>query len=137
VHDRFCPDFDGNPALPPTYMYIDAYLGTIARLRAMGLERIYSAHWPDRVTAEEVRAWLDLSKDFAEGAERTILGLVRDAKGGATLHELLGRIKPTLGAWPANRDSAARFFVAGHLEHLEQVGLIKSQGEPPVKFFAT
>jgi glyoxylase-like metal-dependent hydrolase (beta-lactamase superfamily II) len=136
VHDRCALLFDGNPALPVTYMYIDEYISTIARLKAMKLERIHSAHWRDCTTPEEVTAWLDLSRDYAISAEKTILELVRQSPAGVTLHELLQQIKPVLGTWPVHRDSLARFFVAGHLEHLQRLGLMTMTDEPPVRWIA-
>ena len=136
VHDVMSPDLQGRPALPVTYMYIDEYLGTLARLKAMRLEQVYSAHWPDCRTREQVDAWLDLSRDYAVGAEKAILDLVRQSKEGVTLAELLMLIKPALGTWPANRDSASRFFVAGHLERLEAHGTIAGDAGIPMRYRA-
>jgi hypothetical protein len=101
----------------------------------MKLDRIYSAHWRDCVTNSEVNSWLDLSRDYALSSERTIFEIVK-ANPGVTLKEILfTKAKPALGDWPPNRDSLARYFVAGHLEHLASLGKIEMRGEPPVKFF--
>ena len=134
VHDRCAFLFDGNPALPVTYMYIDEYLGTIARLKAMKLDRIHSAHWRDCTTPDEAAAWLDLSRDYALACERTLLDLVRAHTAGITLHDILAQVRPTFGTWPPHRDGLARFFIAGHLEHLVSLGQLTTTGEPPIRF---
>jgi len=47
VHGTANRFLDGNAAFACTYMWIDAYLGTIDRLQAIKLHRLYSCHWPN------------------------------------------------------------------------------------------
>src|SRR5262249_39599432 len=41
IHGSFYPDADGKPMLPPNYVDVDAYLQTVATLRARPIESLH------------------------------------------------------------------------------------------------
>jgi glyoxylase-like metal-dependent hydrolase (beta-lactamase superfamily II) len=137
VHGTANRFFDGKAAFAPTYMYIDAYLGTIERLRAMNLERLYSCHWPNCETNAQVNTFLDASRVYALHAEGAILETVRAAGDkGITLKEICVVAKPRLGDWPAEKDGATANMACGHLQRLTALGLVRHDDNRPTRYYA-
>jgi glyoxylase-like metal-dependent hydrolase (beta-lactamase superfamily II) len=134
VHGTANRNLDGSAAFGCTYMYVDEYLGTIDKLRCMRLERIFSCHWRDCSTKDEVASWLDESRDYALRAEGVILEAIKRAPGGLTLAEACVKAKPGLGDWPAERDDYSKYMVHGHLTRLVNMGYARVTGERPVKY---
>src|SRR5438132_1654530 len=65
-------DENWQPALPPTYCYVDPYIATIERLRGMNIDTYSGAHWP--VTrGNDIGAFLDESKNYALHVEQQLL----------------------------------------------------------------
>jgi glyoxylase-like metal-dependent hydrolase (beta-lactamase superfamily II) len=128
---------DGRAAFACTYMYVDAYLGTIDQLRALGLERLYSCHWADCTKRAAVDQFLDVSRAYALRAEGVILETVRAAgTAGLTLREVCVRAKGPLGDWPAERDMETRSMACGHLQRLASRGLIGATADRPTRYLA-
>lgn len=112
------------PALPPTYCYVDTYLATIERLRAMDIETYSGAHWP-LMRGNDIGAFLDESKAYALHVEQKLLDTIRHAKRGINLQELIQLLKPELGTWPADQDFNLAFPMHGNLRRLEDRELIR------------
>lgn len=137
VHGTANRFLDGRAAFACTYMYIDAYLGTINQLQAMGLETLLSCHWPDCRDNAGVNRFLDESRAYALRADAAILQTVRSAGAdGLTLREVCQRAKPQLGDWPADRDTETRSMACGHLQRLVNVGLVRMAEGQPTRYFA-
>lgn len=136
VHGTANRFMDGRAAFAPTYMYVDAYLGTIKKLLAMKLDRLYSCHWPDCGTAVEVERFLQESKAYCEKAEVIIAAVVEAAgEKGLTLREVCERAKTGLGDWPAEKDTETRSMACGHLQRLAGLGRVRLEaGERPVRY---
>lgn len=135
VHGTANRFIDGKAAFACTYMYVDAYLGTITQLRAMGLDRLYSCHWPDCLDAAAVNGFLDESRDYAVAADESILSAVQAAgTQGATLKDVCMQAKTKLGDWPAERDLDARSMVCGHLQRLAALGVVRSTEDIPTRY---
>ncbi|MCL2646897.1 MAG: MBL fold metallo-hydrolase [Phycisphaerales bacterium] len=126
---------DGRSAFACTYMYIDEYLGTIDRLQAMKLDRLFSCHWADCNDQNAVNAFLNESRNYALSAERAILETVKKAgTAGITLCEVCTAAKPRLGDWPPERDGETRSMACGHLQHLVGQGILRVTNTPPVRY---
>lgn len=135
VHGTSNAYLDGRPAFAPTYMYVNDYLSTISHLETMNLQRLYSCHWPDCTTPDEVRAFLEISRQYATNAEAEILRVVQNAgPTGLTLRETILAAKPALGQWPAERDMDARYMVGGHLEQLIAKGFLTETITAPRRY---
>jgi glyoxylase-like metal-dependent hydrolase (beta-lactamase superfamily II) len=135
VHGTANRFLDGKAAFACTYMYVEEYLGTIDRLLAMKLDRLYSCHWPECNTNEEVTAFLTQSKEYTLQATRSILETVREAREeGMTLKEVCIAAKPRLGDWPADKDLETRSMAHGHLTHLVNAGLLSASEPAPIRY---
>jgi glyoxylase-like metal-dependent hydrolase (beta-lactamase superfamily II) len=135
VHGTANRFLDGKAAFACTYMYVDAYLGTIAQLRAMKLEALLSCHWPDCLDQAAASAFLKESETYARHAEGVILEVVRAAgEGGITLKEVCIRAKARLGDWPSERDLDTRSMACGHLQRLTNVGCVRTMDGTPTKY---
>jgi hypothetical protein len=118
-------------------MWVDAYLGTIDRLQAMKLDRLYSCHWPDCISNAAVNRFLDESRRYALSAEAVILETVRAAGSeGITMRDVCLRAKTQLGDWPAEKDLETRSMACGHLQRLVNWGLLRTIDGPPVRYVA-
>jgi glyoxylase-like metal-dependent hydrolase (beta-lactamase superfamily II) len=116
---------DGKPAFPPTYRYVDSYLGTISRCEGIRPELLLTGHYPtmDIDGADEFFA---VSRAFVEKVDHVVLGEI-DAAGerGLSLQELLHQANPKLGDWPMEGTEVALAFpVVGHLERMLTHGSI-------------
>jgi glyoxylase-like metal-dependent hydrolase (beta-lactamase superfamily II) len=128
---------DGRAAFACTYMNVDAYLGTIDQLQALGLERLYSCHWADCTQRAAVDQFLEVSRAYALRAEEAILETLRAAgEAGLTLREVCLRAKGQLGDWPAEKDLETRSMACGHLQRLANRGLIHATPDRPTRYIA-
>jgi glyoxylase-like metal-dependent hydrolase (beta-lactamase superfamily II) len=113
VHGTANRKLDGSAAFACTYMYVDEYLSTIDKLKTMRLERIFSCHWRDCLTGDDVLAWLNESRDYALNAERAILETLKGHPEGLTLKEMCVAAKPGLvnmGYARATEERPVRYF---------------------------
>lgn len=119
---------DGTPAFPPTYRYVDEYLATIARLSAWDHDLLLTAHYP-QLQGDDARAFLAQSAAFVERLDGLVVAELAAEPAGLTLAELLARLNPDAGAWPAEgTEGALAFPVAGHLERLVAQGRVTAIG---------
>ncbi len=117
-------DKDVQPALPPTYYYVDPYIATIERLRGMDIDTYSSAHWPLQ-HGNEVGVFLDESKNYALHVEQLLLDTIRRLGRAVGLKELIKLLKPQMGTWPDNQDDNMAAPLGGNLRRLEDRGLIR------------
>jgi glyoxylase-like metal-dependent hydrolase (beta-lactamase superfamily II) len=137
VHGTANRFLDGHAAFACTYMWVDAYLGTIELLLGMRLEKLFSCHWPNCSSAATVERFLRDSRDYALRAESVILETVRAAgNAGLTLRDVCLRAKPGLGDWPPERDTDTRSMACGHLQRLVSWGLIRPTDDRPTRYIA-
>jgi len=91
VLGRNVPTADGRPFSPPTYRYVDSYLGTIARLQSMDIDVLLTGH--NQCCAGRMsRQFLADSRAFVDELDAYILRLLDDAS--LTTPELIGSIDP-------------------------------------------
>lgn len=120
---------DGTPAFPPTYRHVDEYLATVARLETLDRSLLLTAHYPT-LRGPAGRSFLARSREFAERLDLMVADALAAASEGATLAELLSRLNPRAGRWPASgTEGALAFPVAGHLERLVAQGRARLAGE--------
>ena len=135
VHGTANRFLTGQAAFACTYMYIDAYLGTIDRLQAMRLDKLFSCHWPNCTTNDQVNAFLNESRNYCLHAEAAILEtLLAAGPNGLTLKDICTLAKPKLGDWPPEKDSETRSMALGHLQHLCQLGLATATPDRPTRY---
>ncbi len=135
VHGNANLFLNGRQAFAPTYMHIDAYLGTIAQLQAMKLDQVFSCHWSDCVNNAAVHAWMEQSRQYALAAERIIFETVKAAGAtGLTLKETCLQAKAQLGTWPVEKDMATAQMACGHLQRLVEMGRVRVSETPPVRY---
>jgi len=137
VHHTANRNLDGTAAFAPTYMWIDAYLGTIDYLQGLKLDRLFACHWPICVDNAAVNKFLDESRAYAINAEQVIHETVKAAGAtGLTLKEVCVKAKPGLGDWPAERDSETRSMACGHVQRLCAWGLLRATEDRPTRYIA-
>lgn len=135
VHGDANRFLDGRSAFAPTYMYVPEYLGTIGTLRAMKLDRVYSCHWPDCTTNEQVDGFLTEAREYVWRAQQFIADFVKAAGDtGVTLKQLCDNAKPALGDWPDEKNDETRSLGCGHLQRLVALGLVREVVQRPVRY---
>jgi glyoxylase-like metal-dependent hydrolase (beta-lactamase superfamily II) len=119
------PHADGRPAFPPTYRFVDSYLGTISRCESLRPALLLTGHYPT-MPGDAATEFLARSRGFVERVDAVVRDeLAAAGAGGLTLHELLARANPRLGSWPSHgTEGALAFPVVGHLERLLALGRI-------------
>lgn len=117
IQGSFIPDISGRPALPPSYMYVDLYLSTIAAIEKLDIEVLSGCHWPV-MRGAEIRAFCAASREFVLKAESLILNSVKQRKTGVTLRDLCFEVGPKLGSWPEAAHNELRYAILGHLREL-------------------
>ena len=116
---------DWQPAMPPTYCYVDTYLATQARLLAMEIDLLSSAHWPLQRGAQ-VAEYVSEGRNFVLLVERKLLEFAQRT-GGFTLRAAVETLGPTLGSWPAATNQDFSYGMAGNLESLTKRGLLRTE----------
>jgi glyoxylase-like metal-dependent hydrolase (beta-lactamase superfamily II) len=113
-------DTDWQPAMPPTYCYVDTYLSTLDRLMTMEIETLSPAHWPVQ-RGHEVGDFLRASRNFCLHVEKQLYQLAHKL-GPFTLKTAISQLGQTLGRWPRAADGMLTFSLAGNLARLTQRG---------------
>jgi glyoxylase-like metal-dependent hydrolase (beta-lactamase superfamily II) len=120
---RAVPLADGAPAFPPTYRYVDDYLRTIDLVGQAAPPMLATAHY-GTFAGPAVGEFLDVSSDFVDRLERTVVAVLRD-NGPSTLAGLLPEVNRRIATWPVEgSDAALAYPVVGHLERLHDRGLV-------------
>jgi glyoxylase-like metal-dependent hydrolase (beta-lactamase superfamily II) len=117
-------DDDWQPAMPPTYCYVDTYLATQDRLLALQIDQLSSAHWPvqqDKAVAEFVSE----SRNYCLFVERALMDHATKA-GAFTLREAIDALAPSLGGWPSAANQEFAYGMLGNLDSLSKRGALLS-----------
>ncbi|MGQ9909370.1 MAG: MBL fold metallo-hydrolase [Candidatus Flexifilum sp.] len=110
---------DFEPAMPPTYCYVDTYLATIDRLLSMDIQIYSPAHWPVQ-TGPDVAAFLQESRNYCLHLESELLKLA--ASGPITLAGACTALGPRVGRWDRALDSVLQYPLLGNLNSLTARG---------------
>lgn len=117
-------DDNWQPAMPPTYCYVDTYLATQDRLLAMPIDQLSSAHWPLQQQTQ-VKEFISESRNYCLHVESRLLDFARE-HGGFTLKDAIDALAPTLGRWPATANQEFSYGMAGNLESLTKRGRLNA-----------
>lgn len=115
-------DDDWQPAMPPTYCYVDTYLATQARLMAMDIEMASPAHWPLQA-GPDVAEFFRESRNYCLLVEQKLLDLARETEA-FTLRQAIDLLGPQLGDWPPETNQEFSYGMLGNLNRLMQRGLL-------------
>ncbi len=130
LHGSACPSTDGKPSLPPAYFAVLAYLSSVQTVEALRVDWIYSAHWPV-FHGRAAEAFLSECKSFVDRADRFLREELARHPTGATLRQCMDACTPALGRWPTDNLWLLMYPVRGHLDLLEEMGVVtaaKSNG---------
>jgi glyoxylase-like metal-dependent hydrolase (beta-lactamase superfamily II) len=117
-------DDNWNPAMPPTYCYVDTYLATQARLADMDIKTYSPAHWPVQKGAD-IGEFIRESRNYCLHIEQQLLDLAHE-RASFTLKEAIQILAPSLGTWPPETNQDLAYGMAGNLHRLAQRGLLKA-----------
>jgi glyoxylase-like metal-dependent hydrolase (beta-lactamase superfamily II) len=123
LHGRYCPTVNGEPALPPGYFSVLAYLGTLQMLHALEIDWIYSGHWPT-FHGSQVAEFLSESRRFVDNAAGLVWKTLEKHPEGISLRGFMDECGPVLGGWPLNNQWLLMYPLQGHLLLLEQQGRV-------------
>jgi glyoxylase-like metal-dependent hydrolase (beta-lactamase superfamily II) len=123
LHGSYCPTATGEPALPPGYYSVLAYLGTLQMLHELEIDWIYSGHWPT-FHGSQVSEFLVESRRFVDRAANLVWETLEKHPEGITLRDCMDECGPVLGSWPLNNSWLLMYPLHGHLLHLEQQGRV-------------
>jgi glyoxylase-like metal-dependent hydrolase (beta-lactamase superfamily II) len=115
----------GEPAFPPTYRYVDTYLATLHRFQGMMIDTLLTSHYPIYRGAE-VAEFLGESRAFADRFDEAVREELQSTSGPRTTKELIAALSPRLGRWPDSASPALAYPLIGHLERLQQYGLVRT-----------
>ena len=115
---------DGKPAFPPTYRYVETYIGTIQRLQGMRIDALLTSHYPV-YKGSQVAEFLGVSRAYVDRVDEALIDLLKAAKAPMTLKELIAALKTKLGSWPDGAEALLNFPLSGHLERLAHYGKLQ------------
>jgi len=126
------PTIDGKMAFGPTYFTVDAYLATVHFLENQPIEHMFTGHWP-AAHGPEVRAFLERTRGFVERVDELIKDYLKSHRT-ATLKQMEHDLSPKLGAWPKEADDLLQFALYGHMQRLEETGVVRATKSIPVEY---
>jgi glyoxylase-like metal-dependent hydrolase (beta-lactamase superfamily II) len=126
---------DGRPAFPPTYRYVETYIGTIERLQAMSIDTLLTSHYPVK-RGSEVAEFLGESRSYVDRIDAALIEALKAAKNGQTLKELIAGLKSTVGKWPDGAEAFLNVPLMGHLERLAHYGKLSHSRRDGLMTFA-
>ncbi len=92
-------DDEWQPAMPPTYCYVDTYLATQDRLLAMEIDLLASAHWPLQ-QGPAVAEYVSESRNYCLLVERTLLSFAHRSRGASPCVRLSTNLDRPWGVGP-------------------------------------
>jgi len=125
------PTTTGQMAFGPTYYTVEAYLASIEFLERQPIDHMLTGHWPAMNRKEDAKRFLASSREFVERVDSGITRFLSEHPEGVTLKRLIGEVGPRLGSWPEDANLFLQFALYGHLERLEQRGLIRAKRSTP------
>ena len=117
---------NGKPAFPPTYRYVDTYVGSMNRIREMRPKMLLTSHYPT-YTGTGIDEFLGESRAYVDRVDQALADALKGADGARTLKQLIEVLGPTLGEWPGAASAYLCFPLVGHLERLVQYGTIETE----------
>jgi glyoxylase-like metal-dependent hydrolase (beta-lactamase superfamily II) len=126
---------DGRPAFPPTYRNPRPYRATITLLEELQPDLLLTAHEPV-MEGQEARAFLALSRSFADGLADAALLELRDADAPRTTLELIDWLAPRVGDWERSAWNFLANELVGHLEDMQADGLVMAADGPLIRWSA-
>lgn len=127
------PTTSGGAAFGPTYYAVNAYLATIEFLEKQRIEHMFTGHWPS-AHGEDTKKFLSQSRNFVERVDACVVEYLKQHRRGATIKTLLHEIGPKLGDWPGDAEVFLQFAMYGHLERLQQKGIVRSGPSLPIEY---
>jgi len=123
-------NFDHEIIHPPPYMDATAYENTIAKVRALGPDRLLTAHY-DVMMGGEVSDFLDASVDFVSRTRAAVRRVVEN-NSSVTLADVLAELGPQLGPFTSFPNELAG-PIRSHLGELVAEGVVESvpNAKPP------
>lgn len=115
-------DDQWQPAMPPTYCYVDTYLATQARLLAMDIATLSPSHWPVQ-RGMAVKEFVGESGNYCVHVEQQLLALA-ERSDSFTLRQAIDILAPQLGNWPAATNQEFSYGMLGNLNRLVQRGFL-------------
>ena len=116
---------DGQPAFPPTYRYVDTYLGSMDRFMGMPAKTLLTSHYPV-YSGSAIAEFLHESRAYVDRVDQALCDELKGAAAPRTLQELIEALGPRLGEWPEAGNSYLCFPLLGHLERLVHYGRVAS-----------
>jgi len=126
------PTVDGKMAFGPTYFTVDAYLATIHFLENQPIEHLFTGHWP-AAHGPQVKNFLARTREFVQRADELIKEYLKH-RGSVTLKQMMHDLSPLLGSWPKEGDDLLQFALYGHMERLEEKGVVRASKTVPVEY---
>lgn len=122
IFGRSQVDTAGHWSAPPPYTSVDAYRGTIQTLATLDIDLLLTCHYPV-MRGEEVKRFIDASRQFVDSAEAVTRQLLKQAEGPITLRDAIARADPILGPFAFPDD--LQFALLAHLDH----AVVKGEAE--------
>lgn len=116
---------DGTPAFPPTYRYVDTYIASMNRFRAMQVSQLLTSHYP-LYSGANVAEFLSESRAYVDRVDQALVNELAGASTPPTMRELCTTLGPKLGEWPTEASIYLVNPFQGHLERLVQYNMIKT-----------
>jgi len=113
----------GAPAFPPTYRYVETYVASTQRLQGLPIDLLLTGHYPV-YDGSGVAAFLGESRAYVDRVDAAVREELGRATAPSTMAELIASLGPRLGSWPEAASSALVYPLTGHLERLQQYGLV-------------
>lgn len=110
------------PAMPPTYCYVDTYLATQDRLLAMDIATFSPSHWPV-YEGMAVKEFVGESANYCLHVEQQLLALAASSPA-FTLRQAIDTLAPQLGDWPEATNQEFSYGMLGNLNRLARRGLL-------------
>ena len=135
VFGAVTPDLAGNGAFAPAYYDVASYRGAVARLQALGLERLVGAHYPV-LEGDEAAQFLLESAQFCDRLEAAVGDALAAAPEPLTIREVVAASAPAVRAWPEKADLSLCAPVLGHLDDLGARGQAERIPGSPARWTA-
>ncbi len=116
---------DGQPAFPPTYRYVDTYVGSMNRFMGMQVDTLLTSHYPV-YTGAGIAEFLGESRAYVDRVDQALRDELAAAGMPRTMKELIEVLGPKLGEWPEAGHAYLVFPLQGHLERLVHYGQVET-----------
>lgn len=115
---------DWQPAMPPTYCYVDTYLATQEHLMAMDIQTYLPAHWEVR-SGQAVKEFFSESRNYCLLVEQKLIEFAR-SHAPFTLRQAVDQVGIQLGSWSKEANQDFSYGMLGNLNRLTQRGILKT-----------